>query len=100
MARHPQHGRTPSSVVHLDAGISRAKGRDERLGFDQLLRSLLRRRVDVVIVWPVDRRPTAPGPDHLRRVIIAGMLTTAPIVVKVITPARIGALPPICRAMT
>jgi DNA invertase Pin-like site-specific DNA recombinase len=42
-------------AVYEDAGISGAKGRDQRPGFDQLLRSVLRREVDVVMAWSVDR---------------------------------------------
>lgn len=45
----------PIAAVFEDAGISGAKGRDQRPGFDQLLRSVLRREVDVVMAWSVDR---------------------------------------------
>jgi DNA invertase Pin-like site-specific DNA recombinase len=38
-----------------DAGISGAKGRDQRPGFDQLHRAITRREVDIVIAWSVDR---------------------------------------------
>jgi DNA invertase Pin-like site-specific DNA recombinase len=38
-----------------DAGISGAKGRDKRPGFDQLLRAVSRREVDLVGAWSVDR---------------------------------------------
>jgi DNA invertase Pin-like site-specific DNA recombinase len=41
--------------VFEDNGISGAKGRDERPGFDRLLRSVLRREIDVVMAWSVDR---------------------------------------------
>jgi DNA invertase Pin-like site-specific DNA recombinase len=37
-----------------DEGISGAKGRDQRPGFDQLHRAVLRREVDVVMAWSVD----------------------------------------------
>lgn len=40
---------------HLDEGISGAKGRDERPGLDQLMKSVIRREVDVVLAWSVDR---------------------------------------------
>ncbi|WP_237213000.1 recombinase family protein [Falsiroseomonas oryziterrae] len=38
-----------------DAGVSGAKGRDKRLGFDALLKDAARRRFDVVLVWSMDR---------------------------------------------
>ena len=38
-----------------DAGISGAKGRDQRPGFDQLHRAITRREIDVVMAWSVDR---------------------------------------------
>src|ERR1700733_7685929 len=38
-----------------DAGISGAKGRSERPGFDQMLKHAQRRRFDVVMVWAIDR---------------------------------------------
>lgn len=45
----------PIAAVFKDAGISGAKGRDQRPGFDQLHRAVLRREVDVVMAWSVDR---------------------------------------------
>jgi DNA invertase Pin-like site-specific DNA recombinase len=39
----------------IDSGISGAKGRDKRPGFDRLLRAATRRRIDVVAAWSVDR---------------------------------------------
>lgn len=42
-------------AVFEDAGISGAKGRDKRPGFDKLLRAITRREVDVVAAWSVDR---------------------------------------------
>jgi DNA invertase Pin-like site-specific DNA recombinase len=38
-----------------DAGISGAKGRNERPGFDQMLKHAQRHRFDVVMVWSIDR---------------------------------------------
>jgi hypothetical protein len=38
-----------------DAGISGAKGRNERPGFDQMLKQAQRQRFDVVMVWAIDR---------------------------------------------
>lgn len=45
------------SVVHIfaDEGISGAKGRDQRPGFDALLKAVARREVDMVAAWSVDR---------------------------------------------
>jgi DNA invertase Pin-like site-specific DNA recombinase len=39
----------------VDEGISGAKGRDERPAFDRLHRAIIRREVDVVAAWSVDR---------------------------------------------
>ena len=41
--------------VFEDAGISGAKGRDKRPGFDALLNAVTRREVDMVAAWSVDR---------------------------------------------
>src|ERR1700729_2761062 len=38
-----------------DAGISGAKGRDNRPGLDRLLKAVARRDVDMVAAWSVDR---------------------------------------------
>jgi DNA invertase Pin-like site-specific DNA recombinase len=38
-----------------DEGISGAKGRDRRPGFDALLKAVARREVDMVAAWSVDR---------------------------------------------
>lgn len=45
------------TIVHTfeDAGISGAKGRDRRPGFDALLKAVARREVDIVAAWSVDR---------------------------------------------
>lgn len=42
-------------AVHTDQGISGAKGRDQRPGFDALLRGVARREFDMVAAWSVDR---------------------------------------------
>ena len=38
-----------------DEGISGAKGRDQRPGFDRLLRGVARREFDLIAAWSVDR---------------------------------------------
>ena len=45
------------SVVQVfeDAGISGAKGREDRPALDALLKSIARREVDLVAAWSVDR---------------------------------------------
>jgi DNA invertase Pin-like site-specific DNA recombinase len=40
---------------YRDAGISGAKGRDNRPGLDQMLKDASRRRFDVVMAWAIDR---------------------------------------------
>ena len=40
---------------YSDAGISGAKGRDQRPGLDQMLKDASRRRFDVVMAWAIDR---------------------------------------------
>ena len=42
-------------ATFTDAGISGAKGRDKRPGFDQLLKAATRREFDMVAAWSVDR---------------------------------------------
>lgn len=44
-------------VVHVftDEGISGAKGRDQRPGFDALLKAIARREIDIAMAWSVDR---------------------------------------------
>lgn len=44
-----------SVTVYEDAGISGAKGRDQRPAFDAMLREVTRGKVDVVAAWSVDR---------------------------------------------
>lgn len=41
--------------VFEDAGVSGAKGRDRRPGYDALLKAVSRREVDMVAAWSVDR---------------------------------------------
>lgn len=41
--------------IYEDAGISGAKGRDQRPAFDRLLKDATRRRFDIVMAWSVDR---------------------------------------------
>jgi DNA invertase Pin-like site-specific DNA recombinase len=41
--------------VYEDAGISGAKGRDQRPAFDRMLKDAIRRRFDVVMAWSIDR---------------------------------------------
>jgi DNA invertase Pin-like site-specific DNA recombinase len=40
---------------YSDAGISGAKGRDQRPGLDQMLKDASKRRFDVVMAWAIDR---------------------------------------------
>jgi DNA invertase Pin-like site-specific DNA recombinase len=44
-------------VVHTfeDAGISGAKGRDQRPGFDAMMKAATRRQFDLIAAWSVDR---------------------------------------------
>jgi DNA invertase Pin-like site-specific DNA recombinase len=41
--------------VFTDEGISGAKGRDQRPGFDALLKAVARREIDIAMAWSVDR---------------------------------------------
>ena len=49
-----RHGWTVVAVFK-DQGISGAKGRDQRPGFDKLLKCVARREFDMVAAWSVDR---------------------------------------------
>lgn len=42
-------------AVFEDAGVSGAKGRDKRPGYDAMLKVVTRREVDMVAAWSVDR---------------------------------------------
>jgi DNA invertase Pin-like site-specific DNA recombinase len=48
-------GACGSCEEFVDAGISGAKGREKRPGFDRLLKAVTRRKIDVVAAWSVDR---------------------------------------------
>jgi DNA invertase Pin-like site-specific DNA recombinase len=43
------------TATYKDAGISGAKGRDKRPGFDAVLKDATRRRFDVLMFWSIDR---------------------------------------------
>ena len=49
-----RHGWDVVSVFE-DAGVSGSKGRDERPGFDALMKAVARREIDMVAAWSVDR---------------------------------------------
>jgi DNA invertase Pin-like site-specific DNA recombinase len=61
--------------VYEDAGISGAKGRDQRPGFDAALKDATRRRYDVLMVWSIDRlgRSTATVTAALEELSAAGV---------------------------
>ena len=42
-------------ATYEDAGVSGAKGRDKRPGFDRLMMAVARRETDMVAAWSVDR---------------------------------------------
>jgi len=56
-ALHEVAARSGWAVVHVftDEGISGAKGRDQRPGFDALLKAVARREIDITMSWSVDR---------------------------------------------
>ncbi|HTR91203.1 MAG TPA: recombinase family protein [Trebonia sp.] len=64
-------------IVHTyrDAGISGAKGRDRRPGFDAALQDAVRRRFDVLMCWSIDRlgRSTAMVAGALAELEAAGV---------------------------
>jgi DNA invertase Pin-like site-specific DNA recombinase len=41
--------------IYADAGISGAKGRDKRPGFDRLLKDATARKINLIAAWSVDR---------------------------------------------
>jgi DNA invertase Pin-like site-specific DNA recombinase len=41
--------------IYEDAGISGAKGRDKRPGFDGLLKDATARKINMIAAWSVDR---------------------------------------------
>lgn len=61
--------------TYEDNGISGAKGRDKRLGFDSMLKDASRRRFDVLMVWSIDRmgRSTATVAGALAELEAAGV---------------------------
>lgn len=65
------------SVAHVyeDAGISGAKGRDKRPGFDAMMKDATRRRFDVLLFWSIDRlgRSTAMVATALAELEVAGV---------------------------
>jgi DNA invertase Pin-like site-specific DNA recombinase len=65
----------PIVVVYEDHGISGAKGRDSRPGFDAMLKDATRRRFDVVMCWSIDRlgRSTAMVVTALAELEAAGV---------------------------
>ena len=60
---------------YADNGISGAKGRDKRPGFDAMLKDAARRRFDVLMFWSIDRlgRSTAAVTAALEELDTAGV---------------------------
>lgn len=50
-----QHRGWTVTGEYADEGISGAKGRDKRPGFNQMMLDAARRKFDIVVVWAVDR---------------------------------------------
>jgi DNA invertase Pin-like site-specific DNA recombinase len=63
------------ATTYEDAGISGAKGRDKRPGFDAMLKDATRRRFDVLMFWSIDRlgRSTAAVAAALAELEAAGV---------------------------
>ena len=61
--------------TYEDAGISGAKGRDKRQGFDAMLKGATRRQFDVLMFWSIDRlgRSTATVATTLAELEAAGV---------------------------
>ena len=61
--------------TYQDQGVSGAKGRNKRPGFDAMLRDASRRRFDVLAVWSMDRlgRSTASVATALDDLEAAGV---------------------------
>jgi DNA invertase Pin-like site-specific DNA recombinase len=55
LARVAEHRGWEVTEIYEDAGISGAKGRDQRPAFDRMLRDVVRGRFDVLMVWSIDR---------------------------------------------
>lgn len=67
------------TTAYVDAGISGAKGRDKRPGFDAMLKDAARRRFDVLMFWSIDRlgRSTAAVAAALAELDTAGVAVNA-----------------------
>jgi DNA invertase Pin-like site-specific DNA recombinase len=65
----------PIVASYEDNGISGAKGRDSRPGFDAMLKDATRRRFDVLLFWSIDRlgRSTAMVTTALAELEAAGV---------------------------
>jgi DNA invertase Pin-like site-specific DNA recombinase len=65
--------------AYEDAGVSGAKGRDKRPGFDAMLKDATRRRFDVLMFWSIDRlgRSTAAVAAALAELEAAGVAVYA-----------------------
>ena len=63
------------TTTYEDAGVSGAKGRDKRPGFDAMLKDAVRRRFDVLMFWSIDRlgRSTAAVTTALAELDAAGV---------------------------
>jgi DNA invertase Pin-like site-specific DNA recombinase len=63
------------TATYEDSGISGAKGRDKRPGFDAMLRDATRRRFDVLMFWSIDQlgRSTAAVTAALADLEAAGV---------------------------
>jgi DNA invertase Pin-like site-specific DNA recombinase len=63
------------TATYEDQGISGAKGRDKRPGFDAMLKDAARRKFDVLMFWSIDRlgRSTATVTAALEELDAAGV---------------------------
>jgi DNA invertase Pin-like site-specific DNA recombinase len=61
--------------AYEDAGVSGAKGRDKRPGFDAMLKDATRRKFDLLMFWSIDRlgRSTAAVASALVELEVAGV---------------------------
>jgi DNA invertase Pin-like site-specific DNA recombinase len=55
LARVAEHRGWVITEIYEDAGISGAKGRDQRPAFDQMLKDAVRGRFSIMMVWSIDR---------------------------------------------
>jgi len=55
LARVAEHRGWVITEIYEDAGISGAKGRDQRSAFDRMLKDVVRGRFHVLMVWSIDR---------------------------------------------